>query len=289
MNPIPPQPNFKGVSSPSADFDSARDQIRSRAFTVVVDLSTARGPNAMLNLPISGNVFYIDTRANTGIARVHFQDQTALSCPFTVFPGFLTGVSFTQIAIENDAQPGQFLWIIFGTDLKLFPSNAAGSSIQNPMLVMDGARARTLNGTAWIWTASCGAVAAQFSHCQLFNPVGSGRVAFIDSLTFNTLTSGSVVIVGIRNSQIAVSAPGPVNKKLMLSGSPVSLMLSRIENNVAELVDTTIVHLTVAASSPVTLNFACPIELSPGTGIVVVNETVNVIILANAQFTDEAA
>lgn len=134
-----PGVDFPGFGVPGSDFNAVRDGRRGQLFYVDVDLSTARsiaaGTQALL--PIGANFIYIDQRLNSGIATLHFQDQNLGSTPVTVFPGALWRVPFTQLGIENTAQPGQTLRIIYGVDVDALPISAAGVTVLNAINVND--------------------------------------------------------------------------------------------------------------------------------------------------------
>lgn len=115
-------PRFDGYLLPSTDFDETRKGFRRLPDYFDIDLTNARSIAALsaLLVPVAGNSFYIDQNpATAGNATVHFQDSTlGLSTPFYVSAGFLSGWAFTQLIIENTAQPGKILRVIYGTDIK---------------------------------------------------------------------------------------------------------------------------------------------------------------------------
>lgn len=127
-----PAPNFPGIEKPSIDFQPVRDQRRALPDYYDVDLSTARSFSAgsALILPIAGNVFFVDQdTTNTGIATVYFQDTTAKSTPLTVGAGSIFRIPFTGLAIENSAQAGKRLRIVYGVDLDFLPALNANVAI----------------------------------------------------------------------------------------------------------------------------------------------------------------
>jgi hypothetical protein len=125
--------------SPSTDMQAVRDGRRSLPLYLEVDLSTARSiaANTHLLVSIAGNSFYcdpiIDSSGNPigGVATVHFQDQNlaAPGTPFTVASQFIARVGFTQLLIENPAQAGKRLRIIYGIDVDFSPGINAQVSI----------------------------------------------------------------------------------------------------------------------------------------------------------------
>lgn len=115
----------KFLELPSTDFQRVRDGRNSLPLWLDIDLSVSRsiigtGANAALSLNIAGNSFYVDQDTlNVGNATVHFQDTNlgAASAPLFVSAGFIANVPFTQMLIENTAQPGKRLRIFYGVDI----------------------------------------------------------------------------------------------------------------------------------------------------------------------------
>lgn len=110
------------LDKPSIDFGAVRDGRRSMPLWLDIDLTAARSiaASSALSINIAGNSFYVDQdTTNVGFATVHFQDTNlgSASAPIFVSPGFIGNVPFTQILIENAAQPGKRLRIFYGVDL----------------------------------------------------------------------------------------------------------------------------------------------------------------------------
>lgn len=110
------------LDKPSTDFGAVRDGRRSMPLYQDIDLTAARSiaAGSALSINIAGNSFYVDQdTTNVGFATVHFQDTNLgnASAPIFVSPGFIGNVPFTQILIENLAQPGKRLRIFYGVDL----------------------------------------------------------------------------------------------------------------------------------------------------------------------------
>lgn len=133
-------PVFPGVSKPSSDFAAVRSELRAPPMYRDVSLATARSLTAGTaeTLTLVGNTIYIDQKGNSGYATIHVQDDATIgNTPITVFPGFLARLPFTQIILENDAQPGVVLRIIYGTDMDFIPVPGGGVSVLNAINVND--------------------------------------------------------------------------------------------------------------------------------------------------------
>lgn len=118
-------PNFAGLRPPSVPFTEVRD--RRRAFPLYYDLdltvarSIAAGTPAVL--PLAGNFFFIDQDpTNVGNATVRFVDNNSVwDTPIAVGPGSNWRVPFTGLVIENAAQAGKRLRILYGVDIETVP------------------------------------------------------------------------------------------------------------------------------------------------------------------------
>jgi hypothetical protein len=132
---------FPSLISPTTDFGAVRARRRAGPLHYDVDLSTARSlvAGTALVLPIAGNSLYVDQKASTGAAQVHFVDDTFSlgNTGITVFAGFIARVPFTQLVIQNSAQPGQTIRIVYGVDLDFVPGAGAGVTVTNALNVND--------------------------------------------------------------------------------------------------------------------------------------------------------
>ena len=139
MNARMPGGDFPGYRRPALDFLSVRDQLRAQPFSRELDLSAARSIAAGTQevVELAGNSFYvdpiIDAAGNSigGVAVARFEDTrlSAPSTPFTIRDNFNARIPFTRILIENPAQPGKRLRIIYGVDVDFVPGFSASVSI----------------------------------------------------------------------------------------------------------------------------------------------------------------
>lgn len=121
--------------APSTDFRAVRDGRNSQVYYYDVALDTARSAAAGtgLVLPISGNAFYCDANPGDGNAYVHFQDTNfdRAPAPLYVSPGVIFNIPFTQVLIENSAQPGKKIRIAYGIDIDFQPGSVAQIAVTN--------------------------------------------------------------------------------------------------------------------------------------------------------------
>lgn len=119
----------------STDFRSVRDGRNAPDFYFDIDLSSARNISAgtALIVNVAGNSFYCDANPGDGNAVVKFQDTNLdrVSTPFYVSPGFIAKIPFTQMLIENTAQPGKKIRIAYGVDVEFQPGSVAQIAVSN--------------------------------------------------------------------------------------------------------------------------------------------------------------
>lgn len=274
---------FPGIKQPTVDFGSVRNQLSSIPRYQDIDLSTARSLSAgtALMLPIAGNTFYVDQKANGGYARMHFQDQNAGSTPVTVYPGFLARVPFTQIALENDAQAGVTMRIIYGVDIDFVPTSAAGVSLLNPVSVVDGALARTLANSSFAVTAWCAASAGTYSHVQLWNPGTATKQVIVTQLR---MTCGAKVYYGIRPHTAALANLVSYGQPKLLGGT-ASAASARSENSAAGIGGSMLQYLkSTVADVEGDAAIGDPIVIPPGKGLIIQELTGNLSIYAHLQY-----
>jgi hypothetical protein len=136
---FPPQARFPAMLRPTSDFQAVRDGRSTGPLFVDIDLSTARSVAAgtALELNIAGNLIYFDQRPSSGVATLYLESDDRGMTPLTVFAGWKAQVPFTRVFIENTAQTGNTLRLVYGVDLDLDPGTGAGVTITNPITVID--------------------------------------------------------------------------------------------------------------------------------------------------------
>jgi hypothetical protein len=252
-------PVFRGLRPSSTDFDDVRNRLRTVPLWFDVDLSVGHsiGAGTLLNLNIAGNSFFIDQKQNSGMATVHFFDGDNNSAPITVFPGFIARVPFTQLAIENVAQPGQVMRIIYGVDIEFIPTTGAGLSVTATINVAD----------------IVGSATQTVTYIPGGEPVGT-TVALLVSPALNVngvavrqmyMTSGAGA-GGVVNTVLIASKVAPVG---LIAAALNTLLLCRLDNAAAAL---------ISAS-----NFVMTRRIPPGWGI----WHVSVVTVAAATVFDE--
>lgn len=123
------------ILPPLTDFRAVRDGRNSQVFYIDVALDTARsvssGTQTVLN--ISGNSFYCDANPTDGNCVVHFQDTNfdRGPVPLYVSPGVIFNIPYTKILLENTAQPGKRVRLVYGVDVDFQPGSVAQIAVTN--------------------------------------------------------------------------------------------------------------------------------------------------------------
>lgn len=252
-----------------------------------VDLTNARslanGTAQVVN--IAGNFFYTDSDpVNQGGIIVHFQEVSQGVNPAAGIympPGAVWKTPFTQLLIENAAQPGKRALIVYGTDVDADPGGSNQVTVTGIVSVVDGGKTATLAEQAFLGSVGNNGLAANYAFAQLFNPVGSGYRAVVSALRVRVVAAG-LVSFGIENTRRPTLVANGVNK---LSGAPASLSELRTETTVANTLSS-METLYVAANSFIPYVFKEPIVLLPGYGLSVHGALGNDVV-ASYEWTEE--
>jgi len=125
-------------------------------------------------------------------------------------------------------------------------------------------------GQAFSGIANQAAVAAQFPHCQLFNPVGSGKTALVRAVLFQ-FTTASFFNVALDNVQRATDVAAGVN---LLNGGAAGVCHTRAESN-AVAQGTPFAQFATLANVTVLPPIEWWMQLAPGQGLDCVGTQVN--------------
>lgn len=209
--------------APSTDFRAVRDGRNSQVYYVDVALDTARSAAAgtALVLPISGNAFYCDANPGDGNAYVHFQDTNfdRAPAPLYVSPGVIFNIPFTQVLIENTAQPGKKIRIAYGIDIDFQPGSVAQIAVTNtggytavrpePMTGFFNSVTAYAAATATLVFSAASNVNGAIIYSASINDrqATAGTVAFLAKATAPTsATDGDPILAGHQNAVIGTDA-----------------------------------------------------------------------------------
>lgn len=264
------------LALPGADFSAVRDGRAGLPYYVDVDLTNARSAKAgtALALSIAGNFFLSDMDPdNQGNAVVRFQDVSQVSssaAPIYVPIGFMSQTPFTQVLIENAAQPGKRLRIIYGTDVLIQPGGSNQVNVAGTVSVIDGGKAKTLSGVAFLGYGEALSGAGQYAHVQLWNPGANTKKLIVSALRATVSTTAGFINLGVATA-ILVGASGAARSKYIGGAGTNSTGLIAIENN--GLTDRlagngpNFDRLYVPVGQQVPYTFKEPLAIPPGYGL----------------------
>lgn len=114
--------SLRGIPNLSFSPDRLRDNSLAGLAFFPVDLSIARSGSSALQLTnITGNVLYVDPGLPGSPQENAYATLFVNGSPLTVTGGFLLLTPFDDIKLENPAQPGKALRIVYGSDIGLTP------------------------------------------------------------------------------------------------------------------------------------------------------------------------
>lgn len=169
---------------------------------------------------------------------------------------------------------------MYSTGDRIVPTNS--TSINGIVNTVDGALSRTLANQAFLSYLSSGPVAAQYPHCQMWNPPASGRNLYIESLL---VSSGTAGIVYIADHNAALPTAGSVFSKY--SGSAAGVGLAKTTTNAALQYVAMATAFYVGVNVPQVINFREPLLIPPGRGLNVLGGAVNAGLLANFEWYEQ--
>lgn len=180
--------------------------------------------------------------------------------------------------ISNYKGAGTISGIVIIGDGEIQDSQVAGV-----VSIVDGGKARTGAGSAFCVAAFQTAVAAQMPVCQVWNPAGSGKNVYIESLMASSSVAQIVragwntanfTLQGSQGSKRAGNAGGAAQPAI---GTSATIPTGFVYNLQFQLI----------ASQSQVINFREPIMLPPGYGFCVQGATVNTDLSANFEYWEE--
>lgn len=187
--------------------------------------------------------------------------------------------SVSEWLISNYKKQAPIIGVIVIGDGEILDSSIAGS-----VSVIDGGMARTDANSAFLMAGGANPVAGQYMHLQIYNPVGSGKNAFIESLQFSSAAAGSVILMSSDTPLSAAMGYG-ISKKI--GGVYSGAYLGRTTSATVLGLNLMMAN-QVSANIVQTVNYREPIMLAEGKGITLVSQVLGVQINANFEFFEQA-
>lgn len=227
-----------------------------------------------VNLPVTGDFFKI--KSATGSMTVIGNTFGALA---NLLPGQgLRDTEFGSLVLVDETGA------INNGYLLVSDSTFVDDRVTGEVSIIDGGKARSYASQAFFANVFCGAVAAQLSHCQLWNPPGSGKNLIVEQYYVSS-GSASAIGIGLYNAQLSTAAGNPLSKN---NGVGAGVASQWSQNNAAALASGSAaqVYVNAAQTSPL-IKFTEPLIVKPGNGIFAVNQTANATLGLCLEFFEE--
>lgn len=195
--------------------------------------------------------------------------------------GYTFDTRFSSVMITNsDAASTIAGQVIVGDGI--FQANR----VQGEVSVVDGSKARSLSGDCFSCLIGTAAVAGQYSHAQLWNPLASGKNIALEYFVCS-LPVVKNLYLATYNVALALSASVPTNK--MINSVRASVAEVRYQNNAAILSTTLLQYVEWAAADvPYEHEFKRPVIIPPGFGVQIIDGIVNQALHVGFEFVEDA-
>lgn len=150
--------------------------------------------------------------------------------------------------------------------------------------VIDGSKARTIAGYAFIGAGASGPVAAQNAMVQLWNPAGSGKNLILENLKFS---GGAAAPIDMGSYAVALTNLGVVAKSKLINSPSSPVAQVRNQANAGSLITVNMTSSYMPTSQVQEYEFREPIVIPPGFGFVVCNTTVNMNVLVAFEWMED--
>lgn len=153
--------------------------------------------------------------------------------------------------------------------------------------VVDGGKARTLAGLAYMASNALTSAAAQYPSIQLWNPPGSGRNLVVEKISA-AHTSQGLIDMGRTSAPIGAAFKAPTNKNLSIAGGSVAQCRYQSSAALPMVAADVMFNSIVAGMALVLLPLNEPIVVGPGMGLCIMSEVQNVALNASFEYFEEA-
>lgn len=247
------------------------------------DITIAANTTRQLDAP--GSYFYFYTGSAGGADSTITLRGLSSGLRIVLKPGqafrLPVGQNETSWVITNYANAATIVGTVVVGDGDITDNRVTGS-----VEVIDGGKNRTMASMSFSGYCGSGASAGNFSHAQLWNPVGSGKNAVVEQIVA-TLNVTAGLFVKFYNTALTTQTQDPSSKK---SGGSATSMQQRAQQNATILAGgfLNLAAFTLAGSTPITYKLAEPIVITPGYGLILVPSTQNVGVDANFEYFEES-
>ncbi len=219
--------------------------------------------NGTASLSQVGNYVYYST-GSAGGADQSLKVKTDAGDEYILKPGQgfrLDGRNFNTLLFSNNANAATIVGTVLIADGGFFDNRVAGS-----VEVIDGGKARTLGGGAFMGGVQGGSTAGQYTHVQIWNPAGSGKNVIVESVTYSSGGNGGIYMRTNAAALGSLLGNGPAK----LANGALSAAELRYQTLAAFAGGGNMLVLNLAAGQFSTFTFKEPVVLKPGNGFLVI-------------------
>lgn len=229
-----------------------------------------------------GDFLYID-QASTGVVSVELNmRQGGTLAPILLAAGGSIECDFASIKLNATAQLNKSVRIIVGNGARI-KGGATVEPESGVVSAVNGGYVYSLNEQAYGGSLFPGAVAANSSHVQLWNPANSGKNFYCSQVRFNSNIAGQINI-SYYNAAYTTTGGVVIPKKL---GGAASVALINSQHSAALLQTAIHSQYNTAANQLVQLDFAEPFIIPPGKALCVINQVQNAALSANFDWVEK--
>lgn len=188
--------------------------------------------------------------------------------------------------IENSAQVGKKIRIVYGVDVDFQPGSVAQQSISGSISTIEAVYGKAALSQAFSCAPSAAAIAGSGSASALWNPANSGKYLYVDEIDIiHGANLTSIVAYGISALGNLSLNTGNFNKFV---GGPVGVAQGYVTPGVASTATQVgpFSVFSVAASANYILKYASPVIVPPGFGLMMIGSAVNDNLQAIFQYTE---
>lgn len=158
------------------------------------------------------------------------------------------------------------------------------STVQGVVQMVDGGKVRSLANSSFGGYTVSGAIAAQYSRMQLWNPAGSGVRLCVEQITGYVQATSAIFL---QDSTAALASSNELGQPKLLGGTQSQASV-RYDSTAAVPGNPMIFGMPLQGAMQQTLRLSEPIIIPPGHGLLMVDNTVNTQIAATFEWYEEA-
>jgi len=250
-------------------------------YDVTLDIGQARSINVQADY-----IYYRAGSAGGADAAIEFSPQAGGESVF-LYPGQSYRVPRTARGLgsvwtlRNRKGEGKIVGSVLMGEGS-FQDNRISGAVE----VIDGGRNRTIAGQAYMGAVAALAVAANYSHVQLWNPPGTGKNLVVEAVM--AASSAAALIDFGPQSVMLSNLFGAPRSKRFATGAVATVAEARYQQGVALMLGNSFANVMVPASQTMQVVFHEPIVIAPGWGLMVQSEQVNTLLTATFEYFEES-